>query len=51
MEVGAGSSGGGMMCQYWNGRIGGNMRTISVENLKWIGGPWLKYRVEVTCGF
>ena len=38
MEVGACGSGGGMVCQYWNGRIGGNMVTLAVVNVKLIGG-------------
>ena len=50
MEGSAGSRGGGMMCQYLNGRIGDNMGTIAVDNVKWIGGPWLKYRVGLACG-
>ena len=47
MEGVAGGSWGGMVCQYGNDRIGGNMGTISVENVKLIGGRWLKYRVGV----
>ena len=34
IEGGAGRSGGGMMCQYLNGRIGGNMGTLAVGNIK-----------------
>ena len=50
MEGGAGDSGGGLVCQYWNGIIGVNMGTIEVDKVKWIGGPWLKYRVGVAWG-
>ena len=34
MEGGAGGSGVGMVCKYSNGRIGGNVGTISVDNVK-----------------
>ena len=51
MEGGTGGNGGGMVCQYLNGRISGSMVILSVDNVKWIGGLWLKYRLGVACGF
>ena len=50
MEWGAGGSGGGMMCQYGNGIIGSNVGAIAVDNVKWIGGSWLEYRMRVSWG-
>ena len=51
MEGGTGGRRGGMVRRYRNGRICGNVVTLAVDNEKWIGGPWLKYRVEVACVF
>ena len=34
MEGGEGGNGGGIVCQYGNGRIGGNSVTIAVDNVK-----------------
>ena len=34
MEGGSRVSGGGMVCQYGNGRIGGNIGTLAVDNVK-----------------
>ena len=38
---------GGVVYQYRNGRIGGNVGTLAVDNVKLTGGLWLKYRIEV----
>ena len=49
MEGSADGRGGGMVCQYGYVRNVGNMVTLAVDNVKWIGGPWLKYRVVLVC--
>ena len=46
IEKGAGGSGRGMVCKYWHIWIGDNMVTLAFDNIKWICGPWLKYRLE-----
>ena len=45
------AEGWGMVCQYESGRIGGNMVTLKVDNVKLIGDPWLKYRAELAWGW